>query len=71
MSHDEMYKEKQGNGQNERKMDDCHDTFIGKKRKENDGVSSVYRTFEHLKQHTESMKQQYESLTNEQVRTSQ
>ena len=48
-------------------MDDYHVTFIGKKRKENDGVSSVYRSFEQLKQYTESMKQQYESLTNEQV----
>ena len=48
-------------------MDDYLVTFIGKKRKENDGVSSVYRSFEQLKQYTESMKQQYESLRNEQV----
>ena len=67
MSLAELYKEKQEIGQNERKMYYYLVTFIGKKRKENDGVSSVSRSFEHLKQCTESMKQQYESLTNEQV----
>ena len=60
MSLAEMHKLKQEIRQNERKMDDYHITVIGKKRKENDCVSSVFRSFEHLKH-------RYESLTNEQV----
>ena len=64
----ELYKEKQEKGEHERKMYYYFVKFIGKKWKENDGVSFVYRSFDILKQQMELLKHQFEPITNEEVK---